>query len=115
MRRIIRILQVRRDKLNQTENNMTTTTLTTAPVAPLLDRLFKEADATSPASIPDFAKLSADERTRLMRSKTDYLEFYGQMKDIALPVSRETGLLLYMLGRLGVELPMRNVVPPSRS
>jgi predicted O-methyltransferase YrrM len=78
---------------------MTTTTLTTAPAAPLLDRLFKEADATSPASIPAFAKLSAEERTRLMRSKTEYLEFYGQMKDVPLPVSRETGLLLYMLAR----------------
>lgn len=78
---------------------MTTTTLTTAPAAPLLDRLFKEADATSPASIPAFAKLSAEERTRLMRSKTEYLEFYGQMKHVPLPVSRETGLLLYMLAR----------------
>jgi predicted O-methyltransferase YrrM len=74
-------------------------TLTTAPAAPLLDRLFKEADATSPASIPAFAKLSAEERARLMRSKTEYLEFYGQMKDVALPVSRETGVLLYMLAR----------------
>jgi predicted O-methyltransferase YrrM len=78
---------------------MTTTTLTSDPIAPLLDRLFKEADATSPASIPAFAKLSAEERTRLMRSKTEYLEFYGQMKDVPLPVSRETGLLLYMLAR----------------
>jgi predicted O-methyltransferase YrrM len=78
---------------------MMTTTLTTAPAAPLLDRLFKEADAISPASIPAFAGLSAEERGRLMRSKTGYLEFYGQMKDVPLPVSRETGLLLYMLAR----------------
>jgi predicted O-methyltransferase YrrM len=75
------------------------TTLTTLPVAPLLDRLFREADTTSPRSIPAYAKLSAEERTRLMRSKSDYLEFYGQMKDIPLPVSRETGRLLYMLAR----------------
>jgi predicted O-methyltransferase YrrM len=34
-----------------------------------------------------------------MRSKTDYLEFYGRLKDIPLPVSRETGRLLYMLAR----------------
>ena len=80
---------------------MTTTTLTTPPVAPLLDRLFKDADATSPASIPALAKLSAEERARLMRSKTGYLEYYGQMKDIPLPVSRETGVLLYMLARSG--------------
>jgi predicted O-methyltransferase YrrM len=80
---------------------MTTSTLTTPPVAPLLDRLFEEADATSPASIPALAKLSAEERARLMRSKTGYLEYYGQMKDIPLPVSRETGALLYMLARSG--------------
>jgi predicted O-methyltransferase YrrM len=80
---------------------MTTTTLTTPPVAPLLARLFEEADLTSPASVPALAKLSAEERARLMRSKTGYLEYYGQMKDIALPVSRETGVLLYMLARSG--------------
>jgi predicted O-methyltransferase YrrM len=80
---------------------MTTTTLTTPPVAPLLDRLFEEADATSPASIPALGKLSAEERARLMRSKTGYLEYYGLMKDIPLPVSRETGVLLYMLARNG--------------
>nr|WP_253894239.1 class I SAM-dependent methyltransferase [Myxococcus xanthus] len=34
-----------------------------------------------------------------MRSKTDYLDFYGRLKDAALAVSRETGLLLYMLAR----------------
>jgi predicted O-methyltransferase YrrM len=78
---------------------MTTTTLTTAPTGPLLDRLFKEADAISPESTPAFATLSAEERGRLMRSKTDYLEFYGQMKDVPLAVSRETGVLLYMLAR----------------
>jgi predicted O-methyltransferase YrrM len=75
------------------------TTLTTPPLAPVLDRLFKEADAMSPAMIPAAAGLSEDERTRLMRSKTDYVEFYRQMKDLPLPVSRETGALLYMLAR----------------
>jgi predicted O-methyltransferase YrrM len=80
------------------ESDMTTT-LTTAPAAPLLDRLFKEADAISPASVPAFATLSAEDRGRLMRSKTDYLEFYAQMKDVPLPVSRETGVLLDMLAR----------------
>lgn len=74
------------------------TTLTTAPLAPLLQRLFDEADAaTSPAT----AALSADpaEFARLMHSKTDYLDFYGRLKDLWLPVSRETGTLLYMLAR----------------
>lgn len=72
------------------------TILDTAPMAPLLDRLFAEADA---ATSPAIATLSRKERDRLMRSKTEYLELYGIMKDLWLPVSRETGLLLYMLAR----------------
>lgn len=72
-------------------------TLTTAPLAPLLDRLFQEADEASPMNHPAIAAMSAEERTRLMRSKTDYIELYGRLKDVPLPVSRETGSLLYML------------------
>jgi predicted O-methyltransferase YrrM len=75
------------------------TTLTTAPLAPLLDRLFEEAARASPASSPVMSSLSAEERARLMRSKTDYLDFYGRLGDLPLPVSRETGALLYMLAR----------------
>jgi predicted O-methyltransferase YrrM len=75
------------------------TTLTSAPVAPLLDRLFEEAAEASPATSPAVAALSRQERERLMRSKTEYLDYYGRMKDLALPVSRETGTLLYMLAR----------------
>ena len=70
------------------------TTLT--PLAPLLARLFKEAEAaTSPAA----ASLSADERERLLSSKTEYVDFYGRLKDLWLAVSPETGTLLYMLAR----------------
>ena len=75
------------------------TTLATAPLAPLLDRLFAEADALSPQTNPAFASISSEERRRLMSSKADYREFYSQLKDYALPVSRETGKLLYMLAR----------------
>lgn len=75
------------------------TTLTTAPVKPLLDRLFEQAAAASPETSPLAASLSAEERGRLMRSKTDYLDFYGHLKDFPLAVSRETGALLYMLAR----------------
>ena len=75
------------------------TTLTTAPVAPLLERLFAEADAASPATSPVFAAVPAEERERLMRSKADYRELYSGLKDFPLPVSRETGALLYMLAR----------------
>ena len=74
------------------------TTLTTTPLAPLLDRLFEEAAAASPATSPAVADLF-EERERLMRSKTDYLDFYERLKDFPLAVSRETGALLYMLAR----------------
>lgn len=71
-------------------------TLTTSPLAPLLERLFQQADlATSPA----ISTISREERERLVRSKTEYLSFYGLLKDLWLPVSRETGALLYMLAR----------------
>jgi len=74
-------------------------TLTAAPVAPLLDRLFAEAETNSPAANPAFASITAEERGRLMRSRTDYRDFYAQLKDYALPVSRDVGRLLYMLAR----------------
>ena len=75
------------------------TTLTTAPLAPLLDRLFEADAAASPATSPALAALSTAGRGRLMRSKTDYLDFYGRLKDLPLAVSRATGTLLYMLAR----------------
>lgn len=74
-------------------------TLTTAPVAPLLERLFAESDAASPSLDAAFAGVTADEQSRLMHSKSDYADLYGRLKDFALPVSRATGVLLYMLAR----------------
>ncbi|SET63692.1 Predicted O-methyltransferase YrrM [Burkholderia cepacia] len=75
------------------------TTLIHDPLASLLARLFDEAEAASPATSPAFADLSRDEQARLMRSKTDYIDLYARLKDYPLPVSRETGTLLYMLAR----------------
>lgn len=75
------------------------TTLTTKPLSPLLDRLFEEDAAASPAANPAVTDLSAEQRERLIRSKTDYLDWYGRLKDLPLAVSRETGALLYMLAR----------------
>jgi len=78
------------------------TTLTTEPMAPLLARLFEEADAAEARPMAElFADLSPEARAGMMTSKTDYLAFYGRMKDEPLPVSRETGRLLYMLARRG--------------
>jgi len=69
------------------------TTLT--KLAPLLERLFTLSDTARPA----FSGVPAAERDRLMRSKTEYLELYGHLKEFPLAVSRETGALLYMLAR----------------
>lgn len=76
-------------------------TLTTAPLAPLLDRLFAEAEGAAEAAPSAVADLSTEEQARMMRSKTDYLAFYGRLKDAPLAVSRQTGTLLYMLARSG--------------
>lgn len=75
------------------------TTLTTAPLAPLLDRLFDEAAASRRDIDAAFADLSDAAQARLMRSKTDYRDLYGRLKNVPLPVSRTTGTLLYMLAR----------------
>jgi predicted O-methyltransferase YrrM len=74
------------------------TTLTTAPVAPVLDRLFAEAALARPETSPMFAEMS-ERAGELMRSRSGHIELYTQLRDYPLPVSRETGLLLYMLAR----------------
>jgi predicted O-methyltransferase YrrM len=75
------------------------TTLTTTPLAPLLKRLFEEADASQAELETAAADLSDEERTRLMRSRTEYRDLYARLKNMPLAVSRETGALLYMLAR----------------
>lgn len=73
-----------------------TTLLTNSPLSSLLDRLFAQAKAVTS---PEVTSMPREERERLMHSKTEYRQFYGQLKDLWLPVSRETGALLYMLAR----------------
>jgi predicted O-methyltransferase YrrM len=75
------------------------TTLTTTPLAPLLECLFEEADASEAEIEAAVGDLSDDEQARLMRSKTDYAELYGRLKHAPLAVSRATGALLYLLAR----------------
>ena len=78
-------------------------TIAQSPVAPLLERLFAEADTSDPATTPSVADywngLSGEDKARLVRSRTEYADFYGRMKDVPLAVSRRTGDLLYMLAR----------------
>jgi len=82
-------------------------TLHSSPVAPLLQRLFAQADEAAVGLRAMAAGLGPGELARLMRSKTDYVDLYGRLKDQPLPVSRATGALLYMLAR---STGARNVV-----
>ncbi len=75
------------------------TTLASPPVAPLLDKLFAEADAIEPLMRQQMARLSPEERNAGRAGNADYIAFYSRAKDFPLPVSRETGALLYMLAR----------------
>jgi predicted O-methyltransferase YrrM len=75
------------------------TTLTTPPLAPLLERLFADADASDEILQQMAGNLSPAERAARMRSMTDYRSFYSRAKDVYLAVSRETAILLYMLAR----------------
>jgi predicted O-methyltransferase YrrM len=75
------------------------TTLATSPLAPLLDRLFAEADEASATTMAAVSDIPAEELARVRASKSDYLDFYGRLRDAPLAVSRDTGVLLYMLAR----------------
>jgi len=65
------------------------TTLTQPKISKLIDRLFAEADTA------ENARWSAPRGT----DRSDYRQYYGLLKDQPLPVSRDTGKLLYMLAR----------------
>ena len=72
------------------------TTLTTPAISSLLDRLFAEADISEHALTEEMNRRPSDQRRA---SRANYREFYASLKDHPLPVSRETGRLLYMLAR----------------
>jgi predicted O-methyltransferase YrrM len=74
---------------------MVTNTLNSPQIAQVLDRLFNEAEASEPA----LKTVAQSDASRLLTSRTGYREFYGLLKNIPLPISRETGYLLYMLAR----------------
>lgn len=75
------------------------TTLTSPHLASLLDRLFADAAASSGELNRFVADIPDAEQTRLMQSRTEYIDLYSRLKAFPLPVSRETGALLYMLAR----------------
>jgi len=75
------------------------TTLTTPTVAALLQRLFADAEISGTKMRALRSSAPADEITRRAQS-SDYRTFYlNQAKDVHLPVSAQTGNLLYMLAR----------------
>ena len=75
-------------------------TLLTPPVSTLLASLFANAKTADQPIRHEMAKLSPEERTAFMATaNTDYRKFYGRARDLYLPVSPETGKLLYLLAR----------------
>ncbi|MBJ3815445.1 O-methyltransferase [Shimwellia pseudoproteus] len=79
-------------------------TLTSAPLAALLDKLFQQANHAANTTT---VMISSADQERMMTSKTEYRALYGQLKNLWLPVTRETGTLLYMLAR---SLRARNII-----
>jgi predicted O-methyltransferase YrrM len=75
------------------------TTLTSAPLAPLLSRLTAEAAASTEKLHQERAKAPPADGGTLGARSGDYRAFYSRMKDYHLAVSPETGALLYMLAR----------------
>jgi predicted O-methyltransferase YrrM len=73
-------------------------TLTTAPLAPLLSRLFTDAAASTEKLHQERAKAPRDANS-LGAKSPDYLAYYTQVKEYHLAVSPHTGALLYMLAR----------------
>jgi predicted O-methyltransferase YrrM len=74
------------------------TTLTTAPLAPLLSRLIADAQASTEKLHQERAKAPPGAGS-LGPKSDDYRTFYSQMKEYHLAVSPQTGTLLYMLAR----------------
>jgi predicted O-methyltransferase YrrM len=78
------------------------TTLTTPPLAPLLERLFNEAEAPPSPELTDALSQASSQARAAFTASTDaadYLRFYALAKDAYLAVSRDTAQLLYMLVR----------------
>jgi predicted O-methyltransferase YrrM len=73
-------------------------TLTTAPLAPLLSRLIADAAASTERLRQERAKAPPDAGS-LGPKSADYRAYYSQMKEYHLAVSPRTGTLLYMLAR----------------
>lgn len=75
-------------------------TLLSAPVAPLLERLFADAAVTARDLRARLGALTAAQKAALVSSRRDdYHGLYARAEDIHMSVSRATGDLLYLLAR----------------
>lgn len=75
-------------------------TLTTAPLSSLLERLFAEAESSQNAMRQSLGNMTPADRAARAQNANDYSTFYlTSAKDLYLAVSRETAVLLYMLAR----------------
>lgn len=75
-------------------------TLTSPPVAPLLQKLFADARESSQKIGERFGQMSREERAKRMGDPSaDYRKFFSMVKDVHMAVSPESGALLYMLAR----------------
>ncbi|GAA0551773.1 putative O-methyltransferase YrrM [Rhizomicrobium palustre] len=70
--------------------------LFTSPLAPLLERLFAEADQSRSVVEETFQTLTKEERAAIM---ADHRTLYGMAREHYLAVSKETAGLLYLLAR----------------
>jgi predicted O-methyltransferase YrrM len=73
-------------------------TLVNPPLSTLLSQLFSDADATQAKFHQEIGQLTIEQRKKLMEN-IDPIELYSKAEDIHLAISRETGILLYMLAR----------------
>lgn len=73
--------------------------LTQKPLSLVLSRLALEGQQSSVKADVALAEFTAEERALRMCSPFNYLDYYRHLKDVSLPVTRETGVLLYMLAR----------------
>jgi predicted O-methyltransferase YrrM len=74
-------------------------TLTSAPVAPLLEQLFADSDTTKLHPAGQVGLMMMEELQKVIH-KTDPRTLCVRARDTHLAISRETGKLLYMLARI---------------
>src|SRR5262245_8106610 len=76
------------------------TTLTSSKVTAVLTKLFADAEKTTAELRRMFGAMPPEERrARMSDPNADYRKFYGMVREIHMPVSAETGRLLYGLAR----------------